>query len=100
VVDALAEAVIAAREMATKARQIPEFKGRLAAEEEERHWGMLASACAGSASRLVLVTQPRFAGHPLLDEGIRLREELQSHFERAHARHTELRRKGIRITFS
>ncbi|MEN3238314.1 hypothetical protein PUR29_33235 [Methylobacterium ajmalii] len=98
--DALAEAVIAARGMATKARQIPEFKGRQAAEDEERHWGLLASACAGSASRLVLVTQPRFAGHPLLDEGIRLREELQGHFERAHARHSELRRRAIRISFS
>ncbi|WP_207180908.1 hypothetical protein [Methylobacterium indicum] len=98
--DDLAEAVIAAREMAAEARRVPEFKGRLAAEEEERHWGRLASCCAGDAARLVLVTQTRFAGHPLLEEGIRLREELQGHFERAHARHTELRRKGIRISFN
>ncbi|MEE8629667.1 MULTISPECIES: hypothetical protein [Methylobacterium] len=90
--------MIAAREMAAEARRTPEFKGRLAAEEETRYWGRLASSCAGDAARLVLVTQPRWQGHPLLDEAIRLREELQGIFERAHARHRELKRQAIRIS--
>ncbi|MBK3397764.1 hypothetical protein [Methylobacterium ajmalii] len=97
-VDDFAQAVIAAREQAAEARRVPEFKGRLAAEDEERHWGLLASGCAGCAARLVLVTHLRFADHPLLAEAIALREELQRHFERAHARHTELRRGAVRLS--
>lgn len=98
VLDDLTPAVAAAREKVARAKNPPVFDGRLAAEAEERHWGLLASGCAGCAARLVLVTHPKYAGHPLLDEAIALREELQRHFERAHARHTELRRGAVRLS--
>ncbi len=98
VLDDLTPAVVAAREKVARAKKPPVFEGRLAAEEEERHWGLFASACAGNAARLVIVTHPQYATHPLLAEAISLRDELQRLFESAHARHTELRRGAVRLS--
>lgn len=97
VLDDLTPAVVAAREKVAKAKRPPVFERRLAAEAEQEHWGLFASACAGNAARLVIVTHAKYAQHPLLAEAIDLRAELTRLFESAHARHSELRRGAIRL---
>ena len=80
--DELTEAVIEAR------RAVADFEGSLVWKKE---WGKHASdrlpevaalwrrtsKGAGLASRLIITTHPRYASHPLLAEGVRLRAELQ-----------------------
>lgn|GEM_PF-2802418 len=80
--DELTEAVIEAR------RAVADFEGPVVWKKE---WGKHApdrlpvvaalwrriSKGAGLASRLIIVTHPRYATHPLLAEGIRLRARLQ-----------------------
>lgn len=80
--DELTEAVIEAR------RAVVDFEGPVVWKKE---WGKpradllpevaalwrRISRGAGLASRLIITTHPRYAAHPLLDEGVRLRGQLQ-----------------------
>lgn len=88
--DELTEAVIEAR------RAVADFEGPLV---WKKAWGkprpdMLPEVAAlwrwtskgsGLASRLIIVTHPRYASHPLLAEGVRLRGQLQQIAEEASA---------------
>jgi hypothetical protein len=63
------------------------YKGREPAHpgEELAVWGKRASIGAGLGSRLIIVTHPRFARHPLLEEAIDLRARLLAYYEEARA---------------
>ena len=98
-VDDFAEAVIAARRLAAEARGPFLKKGKpVEGSDAARPLGLRMSACAGGAARLILVTHPCYSRHPLLEEGIALRAELQSRFEALLAEHRILQAKAIRIS--
>ncbi|MBK3397095.1 MULTISPECIES: hypothetical protein [Methylobacterium] len=98
--DDFAEAVIAARRLAAEARG-PFFVAGKPVEglAAGKQLGLRMSGCAGGAARLILVTHPKFADHPLLEEGIRLREELQARFEELLVEYRALRRQAVRINW-
>ena len=97
-VDALAEAVIAARRLAAEARGPFTVNGKtVEGLDAARPLGLRMSACAGGAARLILVTHPCYSRHPLLEEAIALRAELQSRFEALLAEHKILQAKAIRL---
>lgn len=66
------------------------------AEASDRDLLMRQARCAGMGARLILVTDPRYARHPLLAEAIGMRERLAeieraNGIERAVRRETEFR---------
>ncbi len=74
---------------------LPPSKDRI----EEALWQRIARG-AGLSSRLILVEQPRFARHPLREEGVRLRarltqihEEASSERKRRHEEQIEFHRR-------
>jgi hypothetical protein len=80
VLDALTSEVIEARKILSglEASFLPPGKVRSDQSPELRAWYHRANSGAAYASRLVIVTQPRFGRHPLLQEGIALRARLQA----------------------
>ena len=98
VLDDLTQAVIAARRLAAEARGPFLERGKpVEGVDAARPLGLRMSSCAGAAARLILVTHPRFSDHPLLEEAVALRAELQAKFEELLAVHRILQAKAVRL---
>jgi hypothetical protein len=92
--------VIAARRLAAEARG-PFFVAGKPVESKDagKALGLRMSGCAGGAARLIIVTHPCYAQHPLLAEGIALRAELQAKFEELLVEYRAMRAREIRTNF-
>lgn len=97
--DALTTEIIEARKILAglDASFHPPGKARSDQSPELVAWYHRATSGAAYASRLIIVTQPRFARHPLLQEGIDLRARLQAIVDEARAELPDARKRALGI---